>query len=69
MTTDTSTMRTTGMDVTRSRTAIYTHTRSCSMPTLTILTSIITMSIDPTTSGYVVTSPGTPRVLGLPQEE
>jgi hypothetical protein len=53
----------------RSRTAIYTHTRSCSMPTLTILTSTITMSIDPTTSGYVVTSPGTPRVLGLPQEE
>jgi len=39
------------------------------MLTPTILTSTITMSIDPTTSGYVVTSPGTPRVLGLPQEE
>ena len=49
MTTDTSTMRTTGMDVTKSHTVIYTHTRSCSMSTPTILTSIITMSIDPTT--------------------
>ena len=39
------------------------------MPTLTILTSTITMSIDPTTSAYLVTSPGTPRVLTLSQEE
>jgi hypothetical protein len=46
MTTDTSTMRTTGMDVMRSRTATYIHTRSCSMPTPTILTSTITMSIE-----------------------
>jgi len=40
---------TTGMDVMRSHTAIYTHTRSCPMAIPIILISTIAMSIDLTT--------------------
>lgn len=49
MTIDTSTTHTTGMNVMKSHTAIYTHIRSCPMPTPIILISTIAMSIDLTT--------------------